>query len=335
MYCSRKTIFKTGWMLAALLLGTFSAASASALPGVLEINQSCAEGPGCFPGDAPGLPVEITSPGNYALTSNLEVSGADTHGVYIRAFGSVTIDLRGFAVRGPIACTGLGDTLSCGSGTGHGVFVDLPVQIENPLRLFNGEITGFGGKGVWARRRARLHALRVHANGDLGIEAFSGSILTDCVVERNDGGGVDVTGAIVSGMTTRGNGGVGIDAQTSVIERSTSRDEDGWGMMGSFALFRDTTVSRAGFHGGFFSSSTLLAGTSFTDNEGAGIYLSGAHLRDATVQGNGGTGIVVQADSSYRSVTASDNGFNGDVNEISNATLFDLGENACSGALCP
>lgn len=333
MFASIKTIAQSGWLLALVILGTLSATTALARP--LEINQSCAAGGGCFPGDAPGFPVEITSPGSYALTGNLTVASNDTHGIYVRAFGTVTIDMRGFSLRGPISCTGLGSAVSCDAGSGHGVFVDLPVQVENPLRLFDGEISGFADTGVLARRHARLDRLRVHGNGDDGISAFSGSIITDCTVEQNGDDGIVAVDTIVSGVTSRGNGHTGLALQTSIAEGSSAREEGSWGITGAVSIVRDSAASASDFSGGFFSSSTLITGTSFTGNDNVGVYLNGVYLRDATVEGNGGSGIFAQQDSAYRSVTASANGGVGDVSVSAGVTLVDLGENACSGALCP
>ena len=57
-----------------LALGLGPAGPARASDGVLEINQTCATQTGCFPGDAPGLPVTLPVAGSYRLTSNLRTS---------------------------------------------------------------------------------------------------------------------------------------------------------------------------------------------------------------------------------------------------------------------
>src|SRR5215472_16787685 len=95
------------------LIGSLIASSAYAVDGVLEINQVCATGPGCFPGDSAGLPVTITTAGSYRLTSNLTVPNATTDGIDVNA-DNVTIDLNGFIILGP--CVG-----SPCSPTGAGV----------------------------------------------------------------------------------------------------------------------------------------------------------------------------------------------------------------------
>ena len=49
--------------LLALSFALAIAGPAAASDGVLEISRTCAIQTGCFPGDAPGLPVTITMPG--------------------------------------------------------------------------------------------------------------------------------------------------------------------------------------------------------------------------------------------------------------------------------
>jgi hypothetical protein len=95
----------------ALPLGLLHAVSVPAADGVLEINQTCAAGPGCFPGDAPGFPVEIFAAGGYRLTGSLSVPALQT-GVSVFA-NDVTLDLGGFELTGALTCTGEGATLSC------------------------------------------------------------------------------------------------------------------------------------------------------------------------------------------------------------------------------
>ena len=63
---------------------------AGAGEGAIEINQLCVA-TGCFAGDAPGWPVQLTEPGSYVLTSNLDVPSS-SEGVEIQA-SQVVLDL--------------------------------------------------------------------------------------------------------------------------------------------------------------------------------------------------------------------------------------------------
>jgi len=83
------------FVLAWLLLATH----AGATDGLIEINQACAAGPGCFAADSPGFPVEINvQGGSYRLTSDLEVPGVTAIEV-APAADPLAIDLNGFEIR--------------------------------------------------------------------------------------------------------------------------------------------------------------------------------------------------------------------------------------------
>jgi hypothetical protein len=107
-----------------LLLVLALATPAMAADGVLEISQTCAVQTGCFPGDDPGFPVTITTPGSYRLTGSLDLSaeGVNVSGVAV-SVPAVTIDLGGFHVAGPTSCSGSGLTIDCSpasTGVGSG-----------------------------------------------------------------------------------------------------------------------------------------------------------------------------------------------------------------------
>jgi len=85
-----------------LILGLV-ASTVYASDGVFEINADCAVF-GCFDGDSSGYPVTITNPGSYRLTGNLTTSNVDTTLISVSA-DSVTIDLNGFALIGPVTCS--------------------------------------------------------------------------------------------------------------------------------------------------------------------------------------------------------------------------------------
>ena len=72
---------------------------ATAAPGQLEINQTCATQTGCFPGDSPGFPVTIDGQAgrSYLLTSDLILPNASTDGIVVGTT-SVGIDLNNFEI---------------------------------------------------------------------------------------------------------------------------------------------------------------------------------------------------------------------------------------------
>jgi len=192
---------------------------ASASDGVLEINQACATSSiGCFPGDAGGFPVTITQQGSYRLTGNLSVP-LNTTAIQINAT-VVTLDLGGFVVSGPNACTGY-PTTSCTVTAGN-------PGIESSQFLVvvrNGSVVGMGGEGIFLSGvSSEVDAVRVLGCGNSGIfvgpagrvtHSFSGNNLShginlgdggtadDDEVRANQDQGIIAGGARLNGSVTR------------------------------------------------------------------------------------------------------------------------------------
>jgi hypothetical protein len=87
-----------------LLLGGPLVGIAQAVDGTKLISQNSALLGNVTPADAPGFPVTISMPGSYVLSSNLTVD-AFTTAIEIAA-SHVTLDLNGFAILGPVDCSG-------------------------------------------------------------------------------------------------------------------------------------------------------------------------------------------------------------------------------------
>lgn len=177
--------------------------------GQTAINQTKATNGlgGC---DAPGFPITICKSGSYKLTGNLTVSNADTTAIQITA-SNVTLDLDGFAILGPTACSG--DPPSC-SPTGIGLGIHATATTSN-VRVLNGTIRGMGAHGI--QLEGRDHRIqRVHAatNGGTGLAAHVGSIVADNTSVLNGSTGIyaDV-GSTIAGNAVHQNGGHGIVAE--------------------------------------------------------------------------------------------------------------------------
>jgi hypothetical protein len=149
--------------------------AAQAGDGQLEINHSCAAGAGCFPGDTPGYPVQITQPGSYRLTSNLSVPAA-THGIVVT--GNAAIDLGGFEIAGPVNCT-----FGCPApGTGTGITsAGLPAQ---SCSVGNGRIRGFAQDGVVLGRETRVGSVTITDIARHGLDLGGGSFVKETLVSR-------------------------------------------------------------------------------------------------------------------------------------------------------
>lgn len=117
-------------------------AASHASDGRYEISEHCAV-LGCFPGDSPGLPVTLSQPGSYVLTSNLTTSDPNQN-LIVLTTDNIAIDLNGFSLIGPNTCSGTPTTCT-NSGSGNGIFSG---SIRKGVRLVNGTIRGMGNYGA-------------------------------------------------------------------------------------------------------------------------------------------------------------------------------------------
>ncbi len=155
------------WIGVALLVAGLWPHTADCGDGLLEISQACAEQTGCFPGDAPGLPVTISQAGSYQLTGDLMVPDLSTDGIQI-SVSFVQIDLSGFSVLGPGSCS----FAACPTGTGRGVGqVGSPAQVT----VRNGYVRGVGSHGVEINSGAVEQVTVAGVGGD-GIVLGSGLV---------------------------------------------------------------------------------------------------------------------------------------------------------------
>jgi len=179
---ARRRLFRICFPMAFALL----APVANASDGVFEINADCAQF-GCFDGDTAGLPVQIVNPGSYRLTGNLTTASTSQTVIDVNT-DDVSIDLNGFALRGPVSCSGA--TVSCSaSGTGEGI----DAGARSNIRIANGTISGMGDDGVRVGRGAWLEELTIAENAGIGIEALSpGAVLRRLSVRENGGNGVSL-----------------------------------------------------------------------------------------------------------------------------------------------
>ncbi len=226
--------------------------SAMAVDGVREINQACALA-GCFPGDAPGFPVQIEEPGSYVLTGNLDVGGsANASGIDVDpgTVGAVFIDLNGFSISGPVSCTGTPVT-SCSPSGGVGVGVAAPFSQTTHVTVRNGAIRGMGINAVFCGSDCAVLDLVAEQNGGEGIALANGTgSFRRIVTRRNGGDGMFVKGTIED-VISEANGGRGV----------------------------------------FGNPYSRMAGVEAIGNAGNGVRCFSCSLLDSVIQGNGGVGV--------------------------------------------
>jgi hypothetical protein len=220
-------------LLLAVVVG--GAGPVGAVDGVIEINQAKAMAGGLngsLVSDPPGFPVSITQPGSYRLTGDLTVPDGNTTAISIPVTADVSLDLGGFAIRGPNL---VNDNPACSAGgTGYGIVSDA-----NPTVVRNGSVIGMGSEGIRiGGADSRIEAVRVVHNCGAGVHIlneaamviesqarrnrFQGfvlgeaSLVKDSVAYDNMGDGISAfgQGSSVLGCVVGRNRGVGISASS-------------------------------------------------------------------------------------------------------------------------
>jgi hypothetical protein len=267
------------------------APTARSSDGVLEINQVCAIGPGCFAGDAAGFPVTITNRGSYRLTSNLTVANANTTAISVQQ-EFVTVDLGGFHIRGVTDCTP--DPVVCTPlGTGSGVAVDTSARFGVHVR--NGTVSRMGASGVVVGGEGVVEQIVAEENGGIGIVGgnpavfLSHALVRNNVAHFNGSHGIQTgEGAVVTGNSATRNAadGINCDFSSTVSGNSASRNGEDGIDCGDGSVVAENTVT-------FNGDETLQ----FTDD---GIECgTGCSVRANAVRANSGSGLSLGADSAY------------------------------------
>lgn len=310
-----------------------AAAPTHASQGILEINQACAAGPGCFAGDVPGFPVTITAAGSYRLTGNLDVPSV-SNGIEITT-GYVSLDLGGFAIQGPNSCPGTPAVCTLPAGT-NGISV-LP-GVNPGVEVRNGRVQGMAGTGISlgsqcvvrnvavAQNRVGLSIgsgcllWRVSAvsNGTEGIRDESVTIAVQVAVHANGGSGALVKSGVWRDVVAAHNGsrglGDGNPGSATVFTNVTADSNGAHGVSCGICVTRGSTARGNGGSGfdQFFASAgfgTLNLGSSAAQANGAdGIHASGQlTVTECAARLNAGDGIETGEEALVLGNTTSDN----------------------------
>lgn len=272
-----------------LVLAVSLAGSASAVDGVLEINQACAVNTGCFTGDALGLPVTITAAGSYRLTSNLVVPNENTSAILVTT-SSVSIDLNGFEIVRS-GCEGATTNCTPGSGAGSGIAVDSQLT-RRGISAKNGSITGMGRSGVQTGPQSEITNLRVRWNRLIGIHTGGFSTVSGNTAYENGSTGIYSGASTVSGNTVYGTSGIGIDAAgLSVVFGNSSTHNTGDGIaVSDGSTVSGNTVADNGGDGIDAQNGCTVSGNTTYKNTLFGLKLGfSSGYRDNVVLSNGGT----------------------------------------------
>ncbi len=183
------------------------------------------------------LPIVISRSGTYRLKSDLVATNPDVSVIRIEA-DDVTIDLNGFAIRGPAVCDGMGINVECtGTGGGVGIMSEPGGPRLRAVRVINGSIRGVGSTGIYGAAIWDIENVRLVSNGQngldvrgqgqiLGVNAHanyrSGIVSEGVQVKDSDSShnrfsGIEVVDANVTNCVAASNGASGISADGAVV----------------------------------------------------------------------------------------------------------------------
>lgn len=293
----RLAIFTALWL---------AAPSARAVDGVLEINQTCAS-VGCFAGDGPRLPVTITAPGSYRLTSNLTGEfGANAIEISLASMGpGMTLDLNGFEIAGVAgSLDGIRVTswatrsVSVRNGTVRNFGGDgLDLAIANAALVENIHARENGGRGIAAGFAGVVRASVAWSNGEAGFWVNNDGLVENCVAEGNTGPGIYAYAGTVRGSLAHANAFYGIQAYRSTVSSSSASQNALPGIFIDEGNLVDSTAT--GNPGGciYAFNRSRIAGNTCTGMgaaQGQGIAVEGTGNRvDSNNVNNNLTGITV------------------------------------------
>lgn len=296
------------------------------------------------------LPVTLSQPGSYYLTTNL-TGAAGQHGITITG-ARVTLDLMGFELRGV-------------AGSLSGIFLNAATSPH----IRNGNISGWGQDGINGNNGGGgvIEELRVGSNARYGISFNSGSQVRKCVVAGNGDVGILLSNDVeVDDCVASGNGTHGIQAGTgSTIRRCmtvgnaaagiTGSGLDGLNVIECNAEFNTSGIATLGqtiVKDSFARSNTvagiavgpasLVTGCNASDNGTNGISVDlGSTVQGCIAENNKGHGIVARNGTSVINCSARINGadniqVDGDCivanNSVDNATAVNgVGIHAVTG----
>lgn len=227
--------------------------------GAYEINQACVD-TGCFPGDAAGFPVTITTPGTYRLSSNLTMPNIATGAIVVQA-NDVTIDLGGFRIVGPITCGGTPTVCTPATNGDGAIGIDGFSSDPTNLVVRNGSITGMGS-GLLLSYDGRAEGIKATQNGYIGIRARTGAAVVDSTATAN--GSIGIEGRLIDRCVASRNRQYGFAAMS--ISNSQAVNNDDYGI--------------------YLNIGGNVVGSTVSDNRVGIISLGGAQVLDSVFNGN-------------------------------------------------
>jgi hypothetical protein len=286
------------------------------------------------------LPYTISSPGSYYVTSNLTgVSGSDGITiVFLPLVENVTVDLNGFTLTGV-------------AGSHNGIHA-AGLSAGRNYVFRNGTLRNWGMDGVNASGaiNSRFEKLQLYANTNMGLEAGTNCIVSDCAAYSNAVAGISVLtggnlshcvaanngiglqtldGCVVADCTASGNSGDGISVGAGVVVRSCAVNQNSSTGVntGDNCTVKDCSIS-SNFSGISGADNCTVENCTANANHNSGI--SGGNnctVKDCTSSANGQDGVVEGDNCTVENCTASANRDSG-ITAINNCSVKDCTSSA-------
>ncbi len=240
------------------------------------------------------LPVTISQPGSYYVTTNLTGSPS---GITIAADG-VTLDLMGFEL--------------VGGGGGAGVSVS---GVRTNIAIRNGRLRNWSW-GVLAQSAFSgiFEHLQANANGFSGILVGSNSIIRSCIARSNVAGigifagqGSTVKDCVAQGSSIGSGKGIWVGEGSTVS--GCAVQSNGTGIQAEpGSTIKDCTALGSTFYGIQLAHGCTVANSTVAGSGSDGILAaSGCTIQDCTVVSNGNYGVNSTGAGTIRGCTARSN----------------------------
>ena len=279
--------------------------------------------------DPGGAPIVISVPGSYVLGEDIQGLGGQ-HGITIDA-DDVTLDLNGFTVRGD---------LQIGSINGIHVEPDPGPQDRANITIRNGVVRDFGENGIQTSlsKNGVIEDIKAHhnglgSNGGVGIFAWQGYVVRDCVAFDNRKGNslsllgsgiVTSHGCIISGCATIENERTGISAGVgSVVIGCVARNNMEDGISGGVTcVFADCSADNNTGRGIDATQFSVVRGCVTRNNGSHGIEgLNECTITNSVASANGGDGINATNSLVRGNVASGNTGMN--INAMGGTTVLE------------
>ena len=248
------------------------------------------------------MPISITQPGSYVLTSDL--IGSPGNGIEIFVDG-VTLDLNGFAVDGA-------------GSVGSGILMSFPLR---DVTVRNGTVRGWGANGVDldtglpGASGFTVEDVTVQSCGT-GLLVVQGT-LEGCVAQQNQAGGIVARRSIVKDCAAYENGLAGFGDGITLLEGAKATDcvsmsNVGRGFFIGITSEAEGCSSKLNNSSGFEADGAgTIRGCISSGNSGDGFRLQGAQAIECGSEGNLGYGYTAEFGATVRASKALNNQLSG------------------------